>query len=316
MVLLLKKNDVSDLCDMSRAIKLIENAFLEQSAGRVCPYAPFVVGHDDRELRVSPGALAGFYRAGLLAGMSGESLIILFDTRDRRLLCIMAHPFHYSVRAGATVGLAVDRLADPDARRMVIIGTGHIARASLEAVSHLRKFERIWAFSRQARNREDFCSMAKTRLGIDVEAVGDLKAVVRDADVVIVATDASGPALRGAWLRDKTLVTTAGIQCEIEDEAYLRADLIVLGSREQERNYVGWIDETHDFTLVRLAREHRLDWNKMVELGDVIAGRVRPKGITIFRESHGGFGDLIIANWIYEEARRRGRGSTWDLAVN
>src|SRR5439155_12177874 len=136
----LNRKEVSDLLDMRQAIQLTRAVFLEQAKGTVQAWAPFIVGHEDYELRVNAGSLSGLRLLGLRSGMGkAGSQLLLYSTREQRLLAIMAYPFSY-MRVGATVGLAVDHLAKTDARSMVIVGTGRIATVSLEAIACLRKF--------------------------------------------------------------------------------------------------------------------------------------------------------------------------------
>lgn len=313
MALLLANNEVKDLMDMEQAIHCTKGAFLEQAEGWVHPWAPFVVGHDDHELRVNAGALAGIKRAGLRFSMKGAGIAALYDMESEALLCLMAYPWTYW-RVGATVALAVHFLGKPHARRLLIIGTGRIARASLHGISRMQSFEQIQAYSRQSANRNNFCLTAKEQFGLDVEPVDKLETAVGEADVIVVATSAVGPVLCYEWLADGTHISTAGIRCEVDEEIYLRAEMIVVGSKVHERNYVGWVDETNDNTLVRLAREGRIPWEKITELGDIVAGKVpRARGLSVFRESQGGFGDLALAHYVYEQAKKLGKGKIWDL---
>jgi ornithine cyclodeaminase/alanine dehydrogenase-like protein (mu-crystallin family) len=69
-----------------------------------------------------------------------------------------------------------------------------------------------------------------------------------------------------------------------------------------------------DNVLQRLANSGQLPWDKIRELGEVATGNVQaPQGITVFRESQGGFGDLVFAQWIYQQANRIGRGQIVDF---
>jgi ornithine cyclodeaminase/alanine dehydrogenase-like protein (mu-crystallin family) len=307
MTLLLKRHEVSDLLDMRQAIQLIETVFLEQANGNVQAWAPFVLGHDDYELRVNAGSLSGRRLVGLRAGMGkAGSQLLLYSTREERLLAIMAYPIGY-YRVGATVGLAVDRLAKGDARCMVMVGTGRIASLSLEAIACLRKFETVLVHSRTDESRQNFCSMASRRFSIQAHPVSDLEPAVRQADVVVVATSAVGSVIRGSWLAEGAHVSTAGIRHEIDDETYLRAQLVVVASREQEERFIA--DRGTDNILLRLLSEGKLHWRDIPELGEVVSGKkVRPSGISVFRESQGGFGDIILAHRLYERAKELGRG--------
>src|SRR5207249_4975868 len=154
--------------------------------------------------------------AALRAAAGGAGASLLFDTREHRLLAIMAYPAGY-LRVGATVGLAVDRMARSDARCLAIIGTGTVARSCIEGIAALRSFDRVQVYSRDASHRAEFCAMAKSRFGVDAEPVADPEPAIREADVIVLATLAREPVLHGAWLADGAHVTTVGIRNEIDD---------------------------------------------------------------------------------------------------
>jgi ornithine cyclodeaminase len=105
-----------------------------------------------------------------------------------------------------------------------------------------------------------------------------------------------------------------GKPTELGRGLYMKADRIVVGSQEQERNYN---DRSAALPLVELTAEGKLSWSRIPELGELITGRVpgRAHGreINIFRESQGGFGDMAFAAWIYDEARRKGLGKEMTL---
>ena len=64
--------------------------------------------------------------------------------------------------------------------------------------------------------------------------------------------------------------------------------------------------------LCDLVREGKTSWGAIEELGDIIIGKKpRPEPgphPVIFHESAGGAGDVMFANFVYEEAKRRGLG--------
>jgi ornithine cyclodeaminase/alanine dehydrogenase-like protein (mu-crystallin family) len=61
-----------------------------------------------------------------------------------------------------------------------------------------------------------------------------------------------------------------------------------------------------------LAQRGKVSWDGLAEFGDLLAGNVlvpdASKSIIVFRDSQGGYGDLALAAWTYEEARRKGLG--------
>ena len=88
----------------------------------------------------------------------------------------------------------------------------------------------------------------------------------------------------------------------------MRAGLITVTSKAHELEYY---DRKLDQPLIRLSNQGTLPWSSVVELGDIIAGKIAAPlatGIIVFRDSQGGYGDLALAAWAYEEAKRRGLG--------
>ena len=88
-----------------------------------------------------------------------------------------------------------------------------------------------------------------------------------------------------------------------------RADVISVTSKTHE---LGYYDTKLDQPLIRLAQQGRVSWDGVAEFGDLLAGKVPVpdafKSIIVFRDSQGGYGDLALAAWAYEEARSRGLG--------
>jgi ornithine cyclodeaminase/alanine dehydrogenase-like protein (mu-crystallin family) len=64
--------------------------------------------------------------------------------------------------------------------------------------------------------------------------------------------------------------------------------------------------------LIRLSRQGAISWHSVVEFADIIAGKISPpetsNSMIVFRDSQGGYGDVALAAWVYDEARRRGLG--------
>ena len=105
-----------------------------------------------------------------------------------------------------------------------------------------------------------------------------------------------------------------GKPTELSRGLHLKANRIVVGSQEQERNYG---DRSAALPLVELTAEGKLSWSRIPELGELVtgqaSGRTSRDEINIFRESQGGYGDMAFAAWLYDEAKRRGLGRQMEL---
>jgi ornithine cyclodeaminase len=104
-------------------------------------------------------------------------------------------------RTAAASALAASRLARADARRLLVVGAGRVAKLLPPAYATVRPIERagVWARSPDAAQA---CAAEWRDAGFDAHAEPDLAGAVARADIVSCATFATSPVVQGAWLRD------------------------------------------------------------------------------------------------------------------
>jgi ornithine cyclodeaminase/alanine dehydrogenase-like protein (mu-crystallin family) len=315
-MLYLRAADVRDLLDLRQAMDCTREAFRQQAAGEALAHPPFSLSRGQGALRFTAGGLPGLGWTGIRVGMGRYGVqeppfALLWDTEREELVCMMVYPFS-TLRVGATVGVAVDLLSRRNATRVGLVGSGRGARVMLDGVRQVRDVERVRVYSRTAERREGFVDDMRARVSADIAAVDDPRAALEGADIVLVSTSSSTPVLKAEWLDAETHVSSAGRPSELHEDVYLRAQTVVVSIKAHEESY---FDKSIDNVLPRLSREGRLDWSGLPELGDVLMGRVPSRqGISVFREAQGGFGDVALAAWAYEQAKRLGRGQEITLA--
>ncbi len=315
MALLLTEQDVRDLASMEDAIDALESAHKSQGAGRA-------VNDPRRRLRAPHGAVAimpggdaetghlGFKTAFYAAGAVH---VLLYDMNERRLAAIVQANWLGTLRTGAASGVATKYMArEAEGQIVGIIGTGTQARTQVTAVCAVRNVSRVLAYGRDENRRQAFAESISERAGVPVEPVDNPQAA-GEADIVIVATNASSPVLEGAWLKAGAHVNAIGsnslLRREIDLAAVQKADAIVVDDREQTALESGDLQEAIERGIVDLAR--------LPELGDVVAGgesvRRSDNDITLF-ESHGiGLWDVALATHVYRAAVEQGRGNEVDI---
>jgi len=320
MTLILSRDEIQSLLSLSKAIELTEDAFRQQASGQVVTHTPYHISVGGRgALRVVSGALLGSKRVGVRLGASsglgggGRMYAALFDTESGELLSFMGFPFG-TLRTAAHVGLAAKYMAREDAQRLGLFGVGRNALGILKALASVRPIKEISVSSRDPERRKKFCAEAAQELGIKVQGVDNPEQAVRGMDVVLTATNSLTPIFPEDWVEPGTHVSSMGKPTELSHGLHLKANRIVVGSQEQERNYS---NSSVALPLVELSAEGKLSWSRIPELGELISGRVPGRDsreeINIFRESQGGYGDIAFATWIYEEARRRKLGRELEL---
>jgi ornithine cyclodeaminase len=129
-----------------------------------------------------------------------HSLYTLFDATTGRPLAMLDGDEITSRRTAAASALAASYLAAPQARTLLVVGTGRVARLVAPAYRAALPIERVLVWGRdQARARGLVDELRRD--GFDACAVGDLATAVARADIVSCATLATRPLVRGAWLR-------------------------------------------------------------------------------------------------------------------
>ena len=133
-------------------------------------------------------------------------------------------------RTAAASALAARFLARPDARRLLVVGTGNLAPhlAGAHAAVHPDLEVEFWG-----RRPERALAASQSPLieGLATGTASDLEAAVRGADIVSTATLATEPLVLGDWLRAGTHVDLVGgftpTMREADDAAVRRSTVFV-----------------------------------------------------------------------------------------
>jgi ornithine cyclodeaminase/alanine dehydrogenase-like protein (mu-crystallin family) len=303
--LLLRTSEVEPLLDLPQSMAILERAYRHQADGKLDESPPLrLMG---RKIRLVAGGLPVDDRVGIRLSVGpggGEGALALLYASSGKLLAVMGYPFS-ELRLSATLALAIERLAPPGARRAGLIGSGRLAPQALRAAAAVRPIASVAVYSPTPEHREAFAAREAAQLGIEVEPVPSPEQAIEDAPIVLVSTNSPAPTLLGRWLSSEQSVFGCGRPNEFDDEVYLRAGLIVVSSKLHEQ---GYYDTQLDRPLIRLTNDGALTWQEVAELGQLVAGQVRPNGMPVFRESQGGCSDVALASWAYQQALERGLG--------
>jgi ornithine cyclodeaminase/alanine dehydrogenase-like protein (mu-crystallin family) len=312
MALLLSRTDIAKLLDLPRAMQVLQRVYQDQAKGGIDAVPPLRLMN--RGIRQVAGRLNLQNRVGVRLSVTGSrALALVFEIESGKLLAIMGYPFS-NLRIGATVGLAMERLVRPAVKKVGLIGSGAIAPWLLRTAVNLRPIEEIKVFSRSSERREKFADDMTRELGVQVTPVNQPEDAIENAEMIFVSTNSPGPALLGKWLQLGVPVFGTGRPNEFDDEVYLRAKRIIVTCKEHE---LGYYDKELDKPLLRLASEGKINWNEVAELGQLVAGQLQieasSKDIYVLRESQGGYSDVALAAWVYEEAVRKNLGRNFDF---
>jgi ornithine cyclodeaminase len=216
-----------------------------------------------------------------------QGTVSLFDGVTGQTVAIMNAAPITTIRTAACSALATRTLARPDARVLAIVGTGHQGRAHERILSAVLPFDRVLVAGR-----------------------GTAEAAVREADVVVTATNSAEPVLRREWLKDGVHINAVGAclpDTRELDSATVAASTFIADRRESAES------ESGDYRLA-LAEGAIGDDHIAAELGDVLTGahpgRTSTDEITVFESLGVAVEDLFAAEYLVERARESGRGQS------
>ena len=295
--LFLNEDQVRQHLRMADLIPAMEKALIEFSAGKVTQPVRSVI-------KVDVAAATGFL--GLMPALTPDGLglkavtfypsnaqrgipthmatIFLVDPETGTPLAIMDGRLITEMRTAAVSAAATKLLASPDAKILAILGSGVQARSHVEALQLVRRFEKVRVWSPTKEHAEQF---AKEIGGKAMSA----EEAVRDADVIVTATNSKTPVLEGSWLKSGCHVNAIGA-CrpdwrELDDDAMSK--VVFVDSRE------GALKESGDVIL---------SGSKIyAEIGEALGGKIplQASETTIFKSLGMAVEDIAAASLVYRK---------------
>ncbi|OUM00157.1 ornithine cyclodeaminase family protein [Variovorax sp. JS1663] len=133
-------------------------------------------------------------------GLPGlHATYVLYDAHTGVPLAMMDGNEITAHRTAAASALGAAFLARQDARRLLVLGTGRVARLLPAAHASVREIDQVQVWNHRPEGAEALAAQWRNE-GWNAQAATDLEAAVREADVVSCATLATAPLVKGEWL--------------------------------------------------------------------------------------------------------------------
>jgi ornithine cyclodeaminase len=187
--------------------------------------------------------------------------------------------------------LSARRLARPDARVILLVGAGTVARSMVRAYGSAFPDARFVVWNRTPARSN---AMAADIPGLTV--ADDLETAVAGADIICTATMAREPIIRGAWLRPGQHLDLIGAYTpamrEVDDDAMARARVFV-DSRATTIHHIGEL-------MAPIAAGAITEGDVVADFYDDPASFARRSDdeITIAKNGGGAHLDLMTADYI------------------
>ncbi len=316
-LLYLSRADVEKVAlPMEKVIELVESAFREKGLGKVeMPPKPGIHTRKDAFIHAMPAYIPAMNSAGMkwvggypenykkgLPYISG--LLILNDPETGLPISVMDCTWITAMRTGAASAVAAKYLARPDSEVMGVLGCGVQGRTNLLAMSRLFPIKRVHAYDIRPEATERYREEMEEALGVEVVVVGEPKAAVVDADIVVTAGPIlkhPTPVIEKGWLKPGGFASPVDFDSYWKPEALAEADKYATDDKSQYFYYrtVGYFRQSPD---------------PYADLGEIVTGqapgRETPEERTISMNLGLALDDMAVAPEIYRRAKEQGIG-TW-----
>jgi alanine dehydrogenase len=306
MPIYLTEAEVADLLTPADALEAVEGCFRRLAAGAIQNRPRARLPVEDGVFAVMAAADEELGLAGLKSylWLSGGTpfVVLLFDLERAEPAAVIEADKLGQLRTGAASGVAAKYLARDGARTLGVIGCGWQAESQVACIREaVPTIEHVVAYCRTEERLRDFCA----RFGAEA---GESHRDAGGQDVVVTATTAKDPVLRGEWLRPGALVCAIGANepgaRELDNVVLERASFVCCDLREEAQLESG--------DLIEPVERGVLDWLEVHELQEVVAGQVAGRqasdDIVLFKSNGIAAWDVAIGAAAVERARERGVG--------
>ncbi len=314
-VLFLSRSDVVKCLDPRLLVESLAGAFKEHSQSEKTSLG--------LNFRLGPGTLTSS-SLGETSGIPALShkvesrfpgrtiptsgLIELFDQESGELFCLLESSHISAVSSALAAALATDLLANPQARRLAVVGTGTQGWLGVRFLLEMRNLEEVTLFDLQRKRSRAFAERLKKYPELRVTVCDALTDTVAQSDMLLCATWSRAPFLYQEMIMPGVHITSLG-----SDQ---------VGKRELELDLLkssSVFCDDRELAVTSGALWEVSGGEALVagELGEVLAGtaqgRASEEEITIYVPVGLPFQDLIAGWAAYERAMEKGLGQVLEL---
>ncbi len=265
-------------------IEPMATAFRQSSAGEAQNGLIVMFPGDrptDGDVYVKTGVLRGsaihivkvapWFAANVARNIAQGGFVAVLDSLTGHVRALLSDEHYLSdIRTAATGALVARLLAPERVETAAVLGTGVQAELQCLALHGERPFRRLLIWGRDVAKAQALAERLRRRLpetAFEIET--SVATAVASAEVLITATLAREPLVRGEWLRPGQFVLAVGAddptKCELDAEALLRARVFVDARDTSAAN--GCVHHA-------VQAGHSLDALVTAELGEVLTGAV------------------------------------------
>lgn len=232
-----------------------------------------------------------------------HSTYMLFDARSGVPLAQIDGDQITARRTAAASALAGSFLARANAKHLLVLGAGQVARLLPAAYRAVRPIEKVSVWARRPEAAQALAEQLLAE-GFKAEAIVNLSAVCSEADIVSCATMSTDPVVRGSWLAPGSHLDLIGSFApsmrEADDACFENARVFVDTDEALKKSGDLLVPMAHG-----VLREDDIRGTLTTLSKGVATGRKNALERTVFKSVGTGLEDLAAAVLVYESRGQR-----------
>ncbi len=301
MTLILSERDVESFLQMDEVVDSVEEAFNRQSRGEAVNSSRTRSRGKASVLNVMHASLSYLGRGGVKCYMSSGGgtrfVFVLFDSSDSRPLAVMGADALGRYRTGAASAVATKHLYGRKSAVLAVCGAGRQALTQVLALASVTALTEVRVWSRTREHSETFAATLKGR-GFNSSPFDSPSLAMDGADVASAITSSTQPFIDEECVRDVSHLNICGSNSpshsEMTSPALARFGTVVVDDLAQAKVEYG--------DLIQAVQAGKASWTDFVELKDVVSGRTKPRGKTLFKSGGAALEDVAVASRVYDRA--------------
>lgn len=331
MTLLIRDEDVREAVTPEDVIEAVENVYRQHGLGKVQDTPRREVRMTGKDLpHLAPGTTSVgqglsylgeqnkvvishsfYFRQEEITAKTfppvriSPNLIHVIDPDEGKTLAIIRSPYASWMRTGAGGAVGAKYLARKDSAVAGIVGTGLQGKGQLIFLTKVRNITKAFVHSGRRKDVE-YAQEMGNRLGIDIVPGDSVEEVVKNSDILVTATRATQPIVRGEWVKNGTHINSIGAddphKVELDTATLRKASRVIVDS-ERAPTWIGQIV----LAIKQGAVNPEID-----SIGQVVAGlkpgREDDNEITVFSCEGTNMQSAGVAVKVYEKVKEAGLG--------
>ncbi len=319
----LNQKEIQSCVTREGVMEMVEKTYLTRAAGDFYMPERTVLKHNGNSILYMPCFVPECFGTKALTIFPGnreynvptlDGIMIINDAKTGQIAALMDGKELTAQRTGAGGGVGIKYLAKEDAKTVGVIGGGVQGLYQAYYACAVRDIETVYIFDNYAELANSFGARLSEKIGREIKTVvcATVEDMLKNSEIVCVATSSKTPVLPddAELLRGKCFIGIGSHNPDVREFPAAIWDVV----DEVYMDLPFAAEESGDLCMAIAEGSLTRDRLRLMEdLVGKLDNDARKKETTFYKGVGFAMTDVIVGNWIYEQAAAKGIGQKLEL---